>query len=102
MFLDFLDRRIIDEGTLLNSWLEAVAHLKFPDRGDELLSKRVVNASLHVQPVRTDAGLASIAVFGNDGSFNGGIEIGIIKDDEGCIAAELQGKLLYRGRSSAS
>jgi hypothetical protein len=48
---------------------------------------------MHVNTVWTDACLAAIAEFGAHQAFDRSIQIGIIKHDEGCIAAQFQRQL---------
>ena len=97
VFLYFFHGGVIDQGTLKNSGLKAVANFEVPDRSDEFLRKGVIDPSLDVKPVRADAGLTGVAVFGNNRSFNCSIQIGIIENDKGRIPAEFQGKLLHSG-----
>src|ERR1700693_252327 len=82
MFLDFLHCGLVDQRTLENPWLEAIADFKFLDCGDEFLGKRIINARLNIEAVGTDTGLAGIAVFGNDRTFDRGIQVRIVEDNE--------------------
>src|SRR5262249_53583938 len=70
-------------------WLE----LRFHGRG-EFGGERIVDGILHEDAIGADAGLAGVPVFGGDGPFNGGIEIGIIENDERSVAAEFERELL--------
>src|SRR5215469_7372694 len=90
VFLHFLYGRMVDQRTLDHSGLEAVAHFKLPYRCNQFLGKGVINAGLDIEPVSANAGLTSVAVFGNYRSFNGRIQISIIENDEGRIASEFQ------------
>ena len=92
----------VDQRALREHRAQSRCRLSVFDCGGELLGKGVVNAVLHVEAVGADAGLPGVAVLGNHGAFDRRIEIGIIEHDEGRIAAELQGKLLDGGGSSAS
>src|SRR4029077_12203656 len=60
VFLHFLHGGMIDQRTLLNSRLKAVANFKLRNRGDEFLRKGVINASLDIKPVRADACLTGV------------------------------------------
>src|SRR5438132_7414336 len=81
------------KGTLEYSRLEAVAYFKFFYRGDQFLSKGIINAGLDVKPVRANAGLTGIAVFGNNRPFDCSIQISIVKNDKRRVASEFQRKL---------
>jgi ParB family chromosome partitioning protein len=56
--------------------------------------ERIVNAVLDVEAVRADAGLAAVAVLGDDRAFHGRIDVGIVEDDERRIAAEFERQAL--------
>src|ERR1700722_10164750 len=90
MFLDFLHCRLVNQGTLENPWLEAVADFQFLDCRDEFLGKSIINAGLDIKTVGADTGLTGIAVFGNDGTFHRRIEVRIVEDDKWSIPSELQ------------
>ncbi len=79
----------------LDALAHAVPHLEGLDRGGELLGEGVIDAGLHQDAVGADAGLAGVAVFGRQGPGHGGVEVGVVKDDEGGVAAKLQGEALH-------
>ena len=56
----------------------------------------VVDAFLRVDAVRADAGLAHVAELRDDRAFDRGVEIGVVEDDEGRVAAEFEADLLHR------
>jgi hypothetical protein len=60
----------------------------------QLLSKGVVNASLDVNSIHTNASLAGIPVFGSDRPFDRRIQICIVKNDKRRVPAKFQRKLL--------
>ena len=74
--------------------LEAATDLELGHRVDEGGCEGVVDARLHVDAVRADAGLARGAELGGDGPGDGGGEVGVVEDDEGRVAAELEGEFL--------
>src|SRR5580692_11050404 len=86
MFLDFLHCSLVDQWTLENPWLEAIADFKFLDCGDEFLGKGIIDARLHIETVGANTGLTGIAVFGNDRPFDSLIQVRIVEDDEWSIA----------------
>jgi len=83
-------RGLVDQRTLEYSRLETVAHLKFFHRGDQFFGKSIINASLDVKPIRADAGLAGIAVFGNNRPFDCSIQISVVENDKRRIASKFQ------------
>src|SRR5260370_13913854 len=82
MFLDFLHRSLIDQRTLENPGLEAIADFKFLDCGDEFLGKSIISARLDIETVGAHTGLTGIAVFGNDRTFDRRIQVRIVEHDE--------------------
>ena len=90
MALDLGEGCLIDERSLCNPVLGAWANFHGGDFSRQLGNKGIVNLILHINTVRTHTGLTHIAKFRRDSAFDGGIQIGIIKYDEGCIAAELE------------
>ena len=90
VFFDFLDRVGVDQRTLIHAGFDAVADFELFNRGHQFLRERVVHAVLHIQPVRAHAGLAGIAVLGGQRAAHCGIEIGVVEDDEGRVAAQFQ------------
>ena len=73
-----------------------------PMRAAELVDEAVVNARLHEDPVRADAGLAAVAELGGHQPVDRGVEVGIVEDDEGRVAAEFERELLQRVGASAA
>jgi hypothetical protein len=90
MVLDFRHCGFVDQRTLENTWLEAIADFKFLDRSNEFLGKGIINAGLDVKSVGANAGLTGVAVFGNNCPFDCGIQIGGVENDKRCIAAQFQ------------
>ena len=82
MFLDFLHCSLVDQRTLENPWLKAIADFKFFDCGDEFLGKSIINARLDIETIGANTGLTGIAVFGNDRPFDCRIQVRIVEDDE--------------------
>ena len=76
-----------------------IADLEFCHGRFELVGKGVINAFLHIDAIGADAGLSIIAKFGDQRPFHRRVEIGVVKYDEGCIAAQLQPQLLDAGRT---
>ena len=63
----------------------------------KLLHKLVVHPVLHIDAVGAHAGLARIAVLAGHGAFYGAVDVGIVKHDEGRVAAQFEGNFLHRG-----
>ena len=103
MALDLLDRARVDHRADLRVRVGRGPDLQRADTlaselGDE---RRRMHALLHEHAVRADAGLAAVAKLCRHQAFDGGVEVGIVEDDEGRVAAELQRQLLQRVRRSA-
>ncbi len=94
--LDLVDRRRLDQRALLGARLEAGADLEPGDRGRELLRELVVDPLLDVDPVGADAGLAGVAELARDRALDRGVDVGVVEDDQGRMAAELHADLLDR------
>ena len=56
----------------------------------EFFRKAVIHAVLYIQAVSADAGLPGVAKLRGQRAFHGVIQIGVIKDDERRVAAQLQ------------
>ena len=96
----FLEGAVVDQGpvryTIFVPWPD------FEGAGDglgELLTKRVVDAGLDVDPVGAYASLAAGSELGCDCSGDRGVEVGVIEHDKGSVAAEFEGEFLegWRG-----
>ncbi|VTR69300.1 hypothetical protein DESC_740039 [Desulfosarcina cetonica] len=89
----------VDQRSLLHAGGHAVSHLEGFHGGHQPAGEFVVNTGLHEQPVGAHAGLPGVAVFGDHGPFHGPVQVGVVEDDERCVAAQFQGDLLDRGRA---
>ncbi|MPL75524.1 hypothetical protein SDC9_21348 [bioreactor metagenome] len=69
--------------------LETVADVQLGDRGGQLLGEGVIDPGLHIDAVRADAGLAVVAELRHHRALDRGVEIGVVEDDEGRVAAKL-------------
>ena len=87
--LDLFDRVHVDERAELDRILQAVANLRLGHSRAQLFGEGIIDAGLHIDAVRADAGLAVVAELGDHCAFDGLIEVGVVKDDEGRIAAKL-------------
>ena len=67
----------------------------FSASGDE----GVVDLVLHVQAVGADAGLAGVAVLADHRALDGAVDVGVVEDDEGRVAAQFEAELLIVGRT---
>ena len=52
------------------------------------------DAALHERAIGAHAGLAGVAVLGDHGALDGAVEVGVVEDDEGCVAAQFERDLL--------
>ena len=94
MALDLLDRGPVDHRPDIDAGIGTRADLHRRDAGRELVGEAVIDAVLHQDAVGADAGLTAIAELGDEHAFDRKVEIGVIEDDEGRVAAELQAKPL--------
>jgi hypothetical protein len=93
-FLDLGQAGAVDQRALRHALLQPVADLEPGHGGGEFLRKGLAHAFLHQEAVGADAGLAGVAILGGHGPGHRGIEVGVVEDDEGRIAAEFQRHLL--------
>ncbi len=89
--IDLVQGFLIDQRPYDHTRLEPRAHLDGLDLFDERLRESVGNTLLDVNPVRTDAGLTRHPeVFDPHRPLDRCVKVGIFKDDEGRIAAQLE------------
>jgi hypothetical protein len=94
MRLDLGQPAALISGPCCDAILGAGADLQVRTRAANAFGKGVVDAGLHQEAVGADAGLAGVAVFGDQSAVDRGIEIGIVENDEGRVAAQFQRQLL--------
>ena len=99
--LDLFEGWHVDQRPLLDTIVQPVADHQLPGRRGELFDEGIMDAGLHIEAVGADAGLPAIAELGLDGALHGPIDIGVVKDDEGGIAAQFHRYLLDRIRRLA-
>jgi hypothetical protein len=85
--LDLFDRLHVNERPDHRARLEAVGDLHRPGGLGEAPRKRVIDAVLYQNAVGADAGLAGIPIFRGDRALYHNFEIGVVKDNERCVAA---------------
>ncbi len=91
MLFHFFHRRHIDERTLADAFIHTVAHFQLRLHGlAEFCGKRVINTILHQNTIGADTGLPAIAVFRRYRTFDGGVEVGVVKNDKRGVATEFQ------------
>jgi hypothetical protein len=90
VLLDLLDGTRVDHRSDLGVGPRRRSDLQRLDPRGQLLDERVVHRMVHVDPVRTDAGLAAVAELRDHQAFDRGIEVGVLEDDERRVAAELE------------
>ena len=84
----------VDQRASGGAVFQTVADLEFGHGHFQFLGERVVDRILNVQAVGADAGLAVVAVLGNDRAFDGLIQVRVVEHDERRVAAQLQGHFL--------
>jgi hypothetical protein len=95
--LDLLDRLHVDEWPYHRTRLEPVGDLHRAGGLGQPLGKGVIDAVLHQDPVGAHAGLPGIPIFRGDRTLDRHLDIGVVKDDERRVAAELHRGLFNRG-----
>ena len=88
MFLHLVDGIGIDQRAKGGAVLQAVADLHRAYFLFQLGGEGVIDTGLHIDPVGADTGLAVVAEFAHDRAFDGGIQIGVVENDEGRVAAQ--------------
>jgi hypothetical protein len=99
VLLDLLDRPCVDQRTQVHAGVEAISDGELADCGLQLGRERVIDARLHIEAVGADAGLAIVTELGNECPLDCGVEVGIVQDNEGCVAAQFKAEFLDGGRA---
>ena len=91
--LDLLERRRVHQRPDRDALVEAVAHLERSHRGGEPAGECVMHRVVDVEAVRRGAGLAHVAHLGGHRAVDRRVEIGVVEDDEGCVAAQFHARI---------
>src|SRR5471030_3303094 len=94
VFLNLGHGFFVDQRASGGAFFQTVADLEFGHSHFQLLGERVVDRILDVQAVGADAGLAVVAVFGNDRAFDGLIQVRVVEHNKRRVAAQFQRDLL--------
>ena len=90
----------IDQRADFHALGEAVSHFESPGSLDQGGHELVINRALHVDSIGRDARLARVAILGNQGSFDGLVQVGVVEDDHRGMSAQFQGEVFdLPGRS---
>ncbi|MNP08250.1 hypothetical protein D3C76_1003100 [compost metagenome] len=84
----------VDQGAGGDAVFQAITNVQLGHGRGELVDEGIVDAVLDIQTVGADAGLAVVAVLRDQRPLDSGVQVGVIEDDEGCIAAQFQRHLL--------
>ena len=90
MTQNFFKRSRLDQRPLHHAFLKAIANFQSFDFGGKFFNKFIVHGLLHVQAIGTHAGLPGISVFAGHGAFDGAVDVGVVKHNEGRVAAQFQ------------
>ena len=96
MVFDLLDRRHVDQRSLVGLARKARTHTEVASRLGQLPSELVMHPLLDEKTVRAYTSLTGIAVLGSHRTFNGRIHIGVVEDDERRVAPKFHRNLLDR------
>ncbi|MNG06063.1 hypothetical protein D3C84_892840 [compost metagenome] len=88
MLLDLGHRLGIDQRAGGDTFVQTVTNLQLSYRDFQLLGEGIVYAVLDIQAVGAHAGLAIVAVFGDQCAFHCLIKVGIIEYDERRVSAQ--------------
>ena len=87
MVFHFLYGGRIDQGALFCIGRGTIAHLQRGYRGAQGLDKAVIYAVLYIDTVGANAGLTHIAELRGDHTLDGAVQVRIVENQDGCIAA---------------
>ena len=96
---DLVQRGRVDQRPLGDPGAFARADCERGDAVGEAVREFVVDAGLDVEAVGADAGLPGVAELGGERAFDRGVEVRVVEDDEGGVAAEFERELLHRRRA---
>src|SRR6185437_11948211 len=95
MVFDFMQCVVVNQRTLSCICFQASSWLELSYCHGKLFGKLVIDGVLHQEPIGANAGLTGVAVLGGDCSFDGGIEIRVIKHNKRSVTPKFQRNLLY-------
>ena len=90
MSFHFGEALLVDQRPDIYTSISAAPDLQCRHFRFHYFGKGVIYGSLHINPVGGHTGLSGVAIFGLHQTLGGGIQIGIIEDDERRIATQFQ------------
>src|SRR5690606_12792906 len=90
MCLYLFQALLIDKRAYLNTFFQAVPYPEFFNSGGQFFGKGIKYTVLYQEPIYGYAGLAGITEFTGNRATHRSIDIGIVKNEKRCIAAEFQ------------
>lgn len=97
VLVDLCHRSAVNQRAVCGLAVEAVADLECLDDVDDALDKLLVDAAVDKDAVGAYAGLASDSELASNQVLHCFIEVGVLEDDEGRVAAQFEGELLESG-----
>ena len=91
------DGGFVNERANVRAFVHAVADFQFFHFRREFGGKLVIHAVLDVEAVGADAGLPRVAEFAGQRALYGGVDVGIVENDERRVAAQFQRDFFHRG-----
>ncbi len=91
--------RLLDERSDGYVGVQAVPHFQLADGVGKTLHERVVDPRLHQHAVGAHAGLACVAELRVNSALNGGVDVGVVEDDERRVPTQFEGKPFHSART---
>src|SRR6267154_823620 len=88
---------LVDAGTHIDSWVEAVADFQFFGAGYQARSEFAVDGFVNGDPARGSAALTGGAKAAPDGTVDGEVEIGVVHHEDDVLAAHLEAAMFEFG-----
>ena len=94
MTLHLIETGLVDQRAKIDITIDAVTHGHLVNTLGQFFTEGVGHLFMHEDAVGTDAGLATTAELVGDQVIGGGIQVGVVEDDERCVTAQFQRQFL--------
>jgi len=96
--LDRVEAALVDQRPHLAGFFESVAKLQGDRPSGETRNEALVDGVFHIEPIRRDANLSSVGVFGWNRRVERRLDVGVVENDHRRVATKFQADPLERGR----